>query len=150
MDANDQLAIHQLLSQYGHLVDDHDWDGFAELFTPDAVLDYTAVRAPNVCHGIDEILQYFRTGNHPSAHHVLNVVVSEVAVDGGHEVRVHSKFLVPFTRPSHSPQRWYGGDYRDVVVKVSAGWRFATRVCTPRWQLSAESGEELPLHRRSF
>ena len=86
--------------------------------------------------------------NHPSAHHVTNIVVSEE--DG--EVRVHSKFLAPYTRPSHDPRRWYGGDYHDVVVRTPAGWRFARRACTARWLLTPEvaAGEAIPEHRRTW
>src|SRR5687768_4509262 len=49
--AYDLLMIHQLLGYYGHVVDDRDWDRFAELFTPDATLDYTRAGAPTLFHG---------------------------------------------------------------------------------------------------
>jgi 3-phenylpropionate/cinnamic acid dioxygenase small subunit len=149
MDPLDLILIHQLLGEYGHAVDAGDWARFAELFTADAALDYTAVRAPKVCRGIDEILEYFRDSNHPAAHHITNIVATEV--DG--TVRVHSKFLAPFTRDSHVPHRWYGGDYHDVVVRDAAGaWRFAERRCVPRWQFTAAPFDDSAVadHRRSF
>jgi 3-phenylpropionate/cinnamic acid dioxygenase small subunit len=146
MHATDIIEIHQLLGLYGHLVDAQEWDRFDELFTHDAVLDYTGVRAPQIFHGIDEIRDYFRAANHPSAHHVTNIVV--LAVDG--EVHVHSKFLAPYTRPSHTPPRWYGGDYRDVVVLTSRGWRFRRRCCTSRWLLTPGEQDELPANRRTW
>jgi 3-phenylpropionate/cinnamic acid dioxygenase small subunit len=145
----DIILIHQLLGEYGHTIDAADWTRFAELFTADAVLDYTAVRAPKVCHGIDEILEYFRAGNHPAAHHVTNIVVTET--DG--VFRVHSKFLVPFTRDAHVPHRWYGGDYHDIVVRDrTEAWRFAERRCVPRWQFTAAPFDESAVdeRRRSF
>jgi len=77
MDAADIVHVHQLLGLYGHIVDAGRWDRFDELFVPDAELDYTAVRAPRVFHGVDEIRGYFEAGNHPSAHHVVNIVVWE-------------------------------------------------------------------------
>lgn len=138
--------VHQLLGYYGHIVDAEQWERFDELFEPDAELDYTAVRAPKVFRGLDEIKGYFAGANHPSAHHVVNIVVFER--DG--EVHVRSKFFVPFTRTSHSPLRWYGGDYDDVVVHTPDGWRFRRRVCTPRWQLTADDGDEVPVHRRTW
>jgi hypothetical protein len=42
MEAIDVIEVHQLLALYGHIVDDARWDRFEELFTSDAVLDYTA------------------------------------------------------------------------------------------------------------
>ena len=147
--ALDLVLIHQLLGEYGHSIDAGDWGRFSELFMPDAVLDYTAVRAPRVYTGIDEILDYFRGANHPAAHHVTNIVVVEA--DG--LVQVHSKFLVPFTRPAHSLHRWYGGDYHDTVVRGDdATWRFTRKVCTPRWQFTAAPFDDTDVaeHRRTF
>ncbi len=150
VDALDIVLIHQLIGQYGHALDAADWALFADLFTDDAVLDYTAVRAPAPCRGIAEILAYFQAGNRPAAHHVTNIVVA--AADGG-VVEVHSKFLAPFTRETHVPHRWYGGDYHDSVVRDPTGtWRFAKKVCTPRWQFTAAPFDEAGIdeHRRSF
>jgi 3-phenylpropionate/cinnamic acid dioxygenase small subunit len=146
VDAGAVIEIHQLLGHYGHVVDAAAWDRFDELFTADAVLDYTAVRAPRVLHGVEEIREYFRDANHPSAHHVTNVVVTEA--DG--VVRVKSKFFAPYTRPSHEPKRWYGGDYDDVVVPTADGWRFSRRTCTGRWLLGPDDADDLPEHRRTW
>ena len=143
--ANDLLMIHQLLAYYGHVVDDCDWARFDELFTPDATLDYTRAGASAVFTGLDEIRAFFRDANHPSAHHVLNIVVTE----SGGEVRVRSKFFVPYTRETHVPKRWFGGDYDDVVVRTDRGWRFTFRRCTGRWQFTTDE-EPVPPHRRTW
>ena len=144
--ALDLLLIHQLLGHYGHVVDDAEWNRFEELFTPDAVLDYTGAGAPALLHGIEEIRTFFREVQHPSAHHVVNIVVTPV----GDEIRVRSKFFVPYTRESHVPKRWKGGTYDDVVVPTDAGWRFAFRNCTARWQFTADDDESVPPHRRTW
>src|SRR3954451_8251132 len=136
LDAADVVWVEQLLAYYGHVVDAKEWGRFDELFVDDAVLDYTGVNAPHVFHGVAEIRGYFEAVNHPSAHNVVNVVVGEI----GDDVTVHSKFFVPFTRASHAPQGWYGGDYEDVVVRTPQGWRFSRRTCTERWRLAAGEG----------
>jgi 3-phenylpropionate/cinnamic acid dioxygenase small subunit len=148
LEAMDVIRIHQLLGAYGHTIDDRDWDSFAALFEPDAVLDYTAVRAPVVCHGIDEILHYFRGANHPSAHHVTNIVVDERTAATG-RVAVRSKFFAPFTRPTHSPRRWFGGEYRDVVVRNGGTWTFAEKTCLGGWILTPGIDDDVPAHRRT-
>ncbi len=132
MDAGDIIEIHQLLGLYGHVLDAADWDRLDDLFEADAVLDYTGVRAPRVFTGIEEIRQFFEGANHPSAHHVTNIVVVER--DG--DVCVKSKFFAPYTRPTHDPLRWYGGDYDDVVVAppaagASAGGCAPPAGCSP-------------------
>ena len=37
--AEDTLAILDVVGRYGFVVDDRDWDGFAQVFTDDAVFD---------------------------------------------------------------------------------------------------------------
>lgn len=145
-DPADVVMIEQLLHKYGHIVDAHEWHRFGELFTEDCVLDYTPVHAPHVYHGVEEIKGYFKLANHPAAHHVSNIWVE--LVDGEH--RVKSKFFVPFTRDSHTPKRWYGGDYDDVVVKTTEGWKFKTRLCTERWQFTPDAVGDVPHGRHTF
>jgi 3-phenylpropionate/cinnamic acid dioxygenase small subunit len=139
------LQIQQLLAYYGHVLDDRDWDALPEVFTPDAVLDYTRAGATAVLHGLDEVRAWFRRANHPSAHHTTNVVVTRR--DG--QVRVRSKFLVPYTRESHTPKRWYGGTYEDVAVPTAAGWRLAARTCVGQWQFTTDE-DPIPVHRRTW
>jgi 3-phenylpropionate/cinnamic acid dioxygenase small subunit len=149
LEAIDIILIHQLLGRYGHALDAAEWDALATLFTDDAVLDYTAVRAPKVYSGPAEIVEYFRPANHPSAHHVTNIVVDEHADPAG-RVDVHSKFIAPFTRERNVPLRIYGGDYHDVVVKSPDGWRFAAKTCVGRWQYTPSTSADLPDFRRTF
>ena len=56
------------------------------------------MRAPEVFVGIEAIRAYFAVANHPSAHHVSNVVV----YDDGELTRVKSKFFAPFTRATRT------------------------------------------------
>ncbi|WP_409329681.1 nuclear transport factor 2 family protein [Trujillonella humicola] len=142
---DDVLQIHQLLAYYGHVLDDRDWAALPEVFTPDAVLDYTRAGAPAVLHGLEEVRAFFAGANHPSAHHTTNVVV----VRRGGRVLVRSKFFVPYTRDTHVPTRWYGGTYDDVAVPTPAGWRLAARTCIGRWQLTPDQGP-VPEHRRTW
>jgi 3-phenylpropionate/cinnamic acid dioxygenase small subunit len=136
MDPMEIVMIEQLCAKYGHLVDAKAWDRFDELFTADAVADYTKVNVPNVMVGLDEIVAFFRAAAHPSAHHSSNVWVEQI----GSDVTVKSKFWVPYTRGGHSPKRWYGGDYDDIVVRTASGWRLARRACSERWRWSIDDG----------
>jgi 3-phenylpropionate/cinnamic acid dioxygenase small subunit len=145
MDVTDIVLINQLLAQYGHLVDAAAWDRFDELFLDDAELDYRAVNVPDVLHGLPAIRGFFATANHPSAHYCTNVYV--YAEHG--TVRVKSKFVAPYTRDTHDPHRWYGGDYDDVVERTGTGWRFRSRTCSARWQFTTDPGP-VPEHRRTW
>ncbi len=147
MDASDIIEIHQLLGLYGHVVDAEEWDRFDELFAADAVLDYTGragAEGVQRAGGDPRVLPRRQPPVGAPRHEHRRQ--SSTAGD----VRVKSKFLAPYTRASHDPLRWYGGDYDDVVVRTADGWRFRRRVCTARWQFTPGEQEELPEHRRTW
>lgn len=148
LEAIDVILIHQLLGEYGHAIDHRAWDDFAELFVPDASIDYRGSSGNVVRVGRDEIVRWFIEVDrgHPSSHHVTNIVVATAEGPDG-PVAVHSKFIAPFTRDHHSPKRLYGGDYLDTVVRTPAGWRFSRKECIPRWNLAVQVDPDAPAHR---
>ena len=142
--ATDILAIHQLLALYGHLLDDEEYHRLGEVFAENAVLAFEGRdRAP--IRTVAEIAKFFAEAKGSSAHHTSNIVITE----HGNEVRVRSKFFVPYTRPDHDVHRWYGGVYHDAVVNKPEGWRISSRVIEGRWQLTPPGGT-IPAHRQSF
>ncbi len=117
----DTLAIQDVVVRYGYFVDDRDWDGFDEVFTDDAVVDFRDQRtdppsglAPLT--GRDEILRYYRDLlTHPYQHMLVNHQIDDVSED---EVIVRSKALLPIPG-----QIVFDTSYRDVVVRTAKGWR---------------------------
>jgi 3-phenylpropionate/cinnamic acid dioxygenase small subunit len=145
MDADDIVAIEQLLARYTHLLDDHEFDRLGEVFAEDAEADYSSGGVTRVLTGLDKIVAFLSNANASSAHHISNVFVFE------REGRVcaRTKFFVPYTRPQHHPHRWYGGEYDDVLSRLPDGWRIQRRIVSGRWQLSIEE-PDLPAYRRTF
>jgi len=87
LSAEDVLAIQALLADYGHVVDDHDWDRAHEVFAEDFVFERGDGR-PDL-HGIADIVATFK-GRNMYAHVTTNTTLREDA-DG--TVQAHSKFL---------------------------------------------------------
>jgi hypothetical protein len=123
LSADDQLAIGRLLALYGHLVDAKDWPALGGLFATDAVFDLSAYGLPPLI-GIDQIIEFFLSAEHPKAHHSTNVVIWP----NGSAANVHSKWLVGNADGSTA-----GGDYEDTVRKEGGEWRFIQRRVTRRW-----------------
>lgn len=140
----DILAIHQQLALYGHLLDDGEYGRLSEIFAEDAILTF-AGRDREPIRTAASIAQFFATAGGSSAHHTSNIVI----IGAGSEVRVRSKFFVPYTRPDHDAHRWYGGVYDDIVVKTADGWRIAARSIEGRWQLTIDD-RTYPAHRANF
>jgi SnoaL-like protein len=125
LDAADILSIHQLLSLYGHIIDEREWQRVDELFTAGAVYDMSDFGL-GVLRGVEAIRALWSRPDamHPLAHHATDMVVNEDA-DG--TVRVLSKAI-----GFGASGRVGSVVYRDVVERTPAGWRFASRVAKVR------------------
>ncbi len=115
--SDDILQIHAMLADYGHIVDDHDWDRAHEVFAEDFVFDRSAFGIPDL-HGIEDIVRTF-LGRNMYAHFTGNITLAE-ANDGS--VTAHSKFI---GFPNEGPP--VTGDYFDIIVRTPAGWRLKRR-----------------------
>lgn len=126
METSEIVEIHQLLSLYGHAVDRVDPDLIAQVFTEDAVFDATPVGLTTY-EGRSTIVEWFRLGKppHPPFHASTNFYVFEE--DGA--VRAWSKWITN----NADTGKVRGGDYADVIVNTSAGWRIQERIASPRF-----------------
>ena len=124
IDVSDRLAIHELLSLYGHLIDQRRWAELDQVFSADVVFDATEMGVP-LTTSFNALLEHWTTdATHPLAHHATNVVVTEDA-DG--TVRVMSKGIGVGNKG-----RVGSVTYFDVVVRTPAGWRLKHRVAQLR------------------
>ncbi|MFF3405084.1 nuclear transport factor 2 family protein [Streptomyces sp. NPDC002742] len=121
----DRLAITELLSLHGHVVDDGRLDRFDELFTSDVVYDLTDFGQEPLfgVAAIRDAASALGSAN-PVAHHVTNVVVTTSA-DG--RVQVRSKGLGIKADGSCGSVA-----YQDTVVLTADGWRISHRKVSPR------------------
>jgi len=133
MNTEDIVAIHQLMSLYGHYMDQTSSKRyraigrpleFGDVFIEDIEFRYADI----VLKGRMEFERMAPTRAYADlpddtqgetlAHYVTNIYVYE---EGG-QARVHAKWFVPYR-----PHGGVGtGDYHNVVVKTAAGWRIAS------------------------
>jgi SnoaL-like domain len=120
LSADDRTAITELISMHGHLVDSGQLDRMAELFTADVVYDVTDFGF-GVLDGPAAVRDAALTlgeGN-PVAHHVTNVVLTELA-DG--RVRALSKGIGIMADGTSGSVT-----YEDTVLRGEGGWRISHR-----------------------
>lgn len=123
MDLEDRIAITELISLHGHLVDAGEAPD--RLFTPDVRYDVSALGG-GVLVGPKAVWEAglaLGDGN-PVAHHVTNVVLTEVGPD---EVASLSKGLGVMADGSCG-----SATYEDTLVRTPAGWRISYRKVLPR------------------
>lgn len=127
MDHRDIIEIHQLVALYGHAADASDQSLLPLVFTEDAVVDTRPCGPGDLVEGRAAIAAWFALGKppHPPSHHTTNTFAFE---EGG-EVRVRSKWFVI----NRNDGTGVTGDYDDVVVRTSEGWRIRHRLVTPRF-----------------
>lgn len=120
----DRLAIHELMSLHGHLVDSGEFERFDELFTLDVLYDLRDYGGAEL-RGIPAIVAAAKALGeaNPLSHHVTNVVVT---VEGD-VVRVRSKGIGVRTDGSVGAVV-----YDDEVQRGVDGWRIARRRVSPR------------------
>ncbi|WP_239345417.1 nuclear transport factor 2 family protein [Frankia sp. CiP3] len=130
IDTADRLALHEIAARYGDLIDARDWPGLAHVFTADAVFDLRDV-GDGQLEGLDAIRRFMAGSQHPLAHHITNIYVTE---DGGEPV-LHSRVIGIL-----HDRRAGSGRYTDTVVRTPAGWRIQHRVFHLHRRPSAEPG----------
>jgi hypothetical protein len=120
----DRLAIHELVSLHGHVVDDGEFARLGEVFTVDVVYDLSPMGG-DVLEGLDAIEQAsLRLGDgNPVGHHVTNVIVS----DSDDRVTARSKAIG--IRKDGSAGSLV---YDDILERTEAGWRISRRSITLR------------------
>jgi len=124
---SDRLEIQALLTRYAHAIDNRDWEALHDVFTEDAVIDYSAFGVPP--GDLSSTKEFLRTalGSHTGYCHLLGQ--SDISVSGDHATA---------STPCHNPMVHEDADgrehvyvcglwYHDTLVRTPAGWRIAER-----------------------
>ncbi|MCW2530275.1 MAG: nuclear transport factor 2 family protein [Pseudonocardiales bacterium] len=114
LDPDTRWQISEVLSLYGHIVDNQEWTYLPQVFTADAALDaqYTSAK------GIAEIQKHLESFGPWRSHHTLNTITKR----SGAEVSAWSRFLVV-----EASGITISGDYVDTLTNTEDGWRIRSR-----------------------
>ena len=127
----DQLAIERLNADFGHELDRGTSDGFAALFTPDALYTHGA----RILRGRDAIRAFFisRTaeGSRTSRHVVTGLRIDFQSPSEAVGVSVCTTFSMPGLPEIASTIPAIVADFEDRYVLTDDGWRFAARNIVP-------------------
>ncbi len=138
MDSEISWAVTELLSRFGHVVDNQAWPELGSVFSADAVIDAQDATAS----GLAEIRRYLESSDPKRSHHSLTPIIS--AGDSPGVVHAWSRFIIV-----EYDATVLCGDYVDVVVDTAEGWRIRARRISPRNRADSAPGGE-PWRRESF
>jgi hypothetical protein len=120
---DERLAIHELISLYGHLIDQRQFSRLGEIFTEGAIFDLRGYGGKRY-RGLPDIqAMMIDSSEHPLAHHSTNVVV----LTQKKEVEVISKGI-----GVGAGGRVGSVTYRDRLSRTACGWRIRERRCELR------------------
>lgn len=126
-DVIDRQAITAVLHAYARALDSRDWVLLASLFTPDAVVDYSAEGGP-VCHGSDAVVadcQADFEGLEATQHLIGNVTVTVVGDRADATCYVHAWHYSGAARGGTT--LLLVGGYTDQLVRTDGTWKIARR-----------------------
>jgi hypothetical protein len=121
-EVGNRVALTDMLSRYGTLIDNRDWNGLDTIFDDAIVFDMTDI-SRGVITGLEPLKIYMDTDAvHPAAHIITNIYAESLTSD---TARMSSRLLAIQTDGSVIV-----GEYKDTVVLTAAGWRITHRVFT--------------------
>jgi hypothetical protein len=122
----DRLEIQDLLARYSHAIDTCQLEQLDEIFTPEAIIDYSAFGAPRGT--LPEIKTFLAKALalHSTYYHLVATTRIELA---GDSATCHSICHNPMVLRG-KPDVFYvcGLWYHDSLVRTPTGWRIAGRV----------------------
>lgn len=126
-----KLAIKETLYRYSLMVDRRRWDFVDEVFTEDAIIDYTSVgwgatRGPHreMLAWLDEMLKPWPMNLHLISNEIIDVE--------GARARSTCCFNAPMGCKDEAGKSTFvtnAGYYHDELIRTEAGWRIRERVC---------------------
>jgi 3-phenylpropionate/cinnamic acid dioxygenase small subunit len=124
---SDRLEITELLVRYSHAVDTQDWEAFTQVFTPDAVIDYTEMGGPR--GSVPETVEFLRTAmsTFASYQHMVSNTVLELDGDTATARTICFNPMVLDRGDAGTHVFFCGLWYRDALVRTSDGWRIRER-----------------------
>jgi len=130
----DRLAIQQLNDDFCHELDRGDADGFARLFTPDALYTF----GPRILRGTAQIRDFYlnrtRDGPRTSRHFVTGLRIEFVSEQAARGLSVCMTFSAPGLPPIESTVPAVVADFEDVYALTDGQWQFAERHIRPMFK----------------
>lgn len=123
---SDRREIDDLLICYCHAIDQHNWDALDEVFSDDAVIDYTAMGGPK---GNLKEIKIFLAEALPSFAHSLHVIANSLVKLDGNKGTGRTLCINPlgFKLDGGVTNSVFWLWYVDEYVKTAKGWRIKSR-----------------------
>lgn len=124
---SDRLEIQDLLAAYSHAIDSRDWDALDEVFTEDAVIDYTEMGGSRGNRAETKEFLAKAMPNFVGFQHMVATTKLEYDGDTARGRTICHNPMVLDKGNGETHVFFCGLWYRDVFVRTPAGWRIRER-----------------------
>ena len=124
---SDRLEIQVLLSRYSYAIDERDWDRLDDVFTPDAVIDYSETGGAK--GSVAQIKAWLPVAMERFPRYQHMVATMKLELDGDN-ARSRTMLFNPMVYKGDDGTEqvfFIGLWYRDRLVRTPYGWRIAER-----------------------
>ncbi len=129
---SDRIEILDVITDYTRAVDTANWAALSQVFTEDAVIDYSSAGGP--IGSLAEVIPFIRNmEGFERWQHVIGQVSVELR---GDRARATAYFINPMVAklPDGDETVWeVGGYYHHELIRTTAGWRSARMVDELIW-----------------
>jgi ketosteroid isomerase-like protein len=124
---SDRIEIQELLADYSHAIDHRDWDALDDVFTPDALIDYSEMGGSVGDLQKTKAFLAEAMANFASFQHM--VATSKIIFDGdtAHGRTICHNPMVIDMGNGQTHVFFCGLWYRDTFVRTPSGWRIKER-----------------------
>jgi len=125
---SDRMEIEDVLNRYAYAIDERNFDDLDNVFTPDAMIDYSQVGGDkgNYTH----IKAYLKTALAAFQYYNHAISTTRIKIDGD-KAETHSILWNPMMPNGERGQERFffcGLTYHDHLVRTPKGWRITSRV----------------------
>lgn len=124
---SDRVEIQDLFARYSFAIDERDWDALDRIFTPDALIDYSA--AGGATGSLAEIKAWLPVAmeRFPRSQHMVATTRLDIDGDSANSRTMLFNPMV-YAAPDGSEKVFFVGlFYRDQLVRTTEGWRIRER-----------------------
>ncbi len=125
---SDRLEIQDLLARYSYAIDERDWDALDQVFTPDAVIDYTETGGAR--GSVAQIKAWLPVAMQRFPRYQHMVATTRLTIEGDTAAARSCLFNPMVYQGSEgAPEQVFfiGLWYRDKLERTGNGWRIAER-----------------------
>jgi ketosteroid isomerase-like protein len=134
---SDRLEIQDLMVEYCYAIDNRDWDALDNVFTPDAIIDYSEM--VGVKGTLPEIKEFLAKSMSVVAACQHIITTSQIKIDGD---RAQGRTICtnPMALQPDGHVMLLGLWYRDEFVRTDKGWRISSRYEENCWRYNVPPG----------